>query len=476
VRIERSEIEETGEYDLEGLFIRLGYAIDGIGAKRVVLDTIENLFSGLGNTAILRSELRRLFHWLKEKGVTAIITAERGDGKLTRHGLEEYVSDCVILLDHRVIDQVSTRRLRVIKYRGSVHGTNEYPFLIDEDGISVLPITSMLLNKRVTSEKIPSGIASLDKMMGGKGFYKGSSILVSGAAGTGKTSIASYFANQACNDGKKCLYFAFEESPNQIIRNMRSINLDLEKHVKKGLLQFHASRPTLHGLEMHLVSIYKMIKDFKPDVVVLDPITNLVTVGVMSDVKSMLIRLIDFLQTEQITVMFTALTLNAAISEQTDEGVSSLVDTWLLVRDIETNGERNRGLYVIKSRGVKHSNQVREFIITDNGLDLVEVYLGPEGVLTGSARKAQEIKERTGVALRDYAVNAKDREISRRRKVLESKIMSLQTEFESAEEELNRIYMQEELQKQVLEKSRQEMLRLGRGDINGENKTKKRKK
>jgi len=464
VHIDRNEIEETGAYDLEGLFIRLGYAIDSIGAKRVALDTIENLFGGLSNIGILRAELRRLFHWLKEKGVTAVITAESGEGKLTRHGLEEYVSDCVIMLDHRVIDQVSTRRLRIVKYRGSVHGTNEYPFLIDDDGLSVLPITSLNLAKRVTTERVSTGIPALDKMMGGKGFYRGGSVLVSGTAGTGKTSIAAYFANQTCAEGKKCIYFAFEESPRQIVRNMKSIGLDLEKHVKKGLLQFHASRPTLHGLEMHLVSIYKLIKQFKPNAIILDPITNLVTVGVMNDVKAMLIRLIDFLQNEQITVMFTALTLNSVVSEQTDEGVSSLVDTWLLVRDIESNGERNRGLYVIKSRGMKHSNQVREFIINDDGLDLVEVYLGPEGVLTGSAREAQQIKERTGIALQDYAIDAKDREISRRRKVLESKIVSLQTEFESTEEELNKIYLQDELKKQVTESSRQEMLRLRRGD------------
>jgi len=464
VHIERSEIEETGAYDLEGLFIRLGYAIDSIGAKRVVLDTIENLFGGLSNVGILRAELRRLFHWLKEKGVTAIITAESGEGKLTRQGLEEYVSDCVIMLDHRVIDQVSTRRLRIVKYRGSVHGTNEYPFLIDEEGLSVLPITSLNLEKVVTTERVSTGIPALDKMMGGKGFYQGGSILVSGTAGTGKTSIAAYFANQTCSDGNKCIYFAFEESPRQIVRNMRSIGLDLETHMKNGLLQFHASRPTLHGLEMHLVSIYKLIKQFKPQAIILDPITNLVTVGAMADVKAMLIRLVDFLQNEQITVMFTALTLNSTVSEQTDEGVSSLVDTWLLVRDIESNGERNRGLYVIKSRGMKHSNQVREFIISDDGLDLVDVYLGPEGVLTGSAREAQQIEERTGVALQDYAIDAKDREINRRRKVLESKILSLQTEFESTEEELNKIYTQEELKKQVVERSRQEMLRLRRGD------------
>jgi len=454
VHIDRSEIEETGEYDLEGLFIRLNYAIDSIGAKRVVLDTLENLFSGLSNEAVLRAELRRLFHWLKDKGVTAIITGERGEGKLTRQGLEEYVSDCVILLDHRVINQISTRRLRIVKYRGSVHGTNEYPFLIDEEGISVLPVTSLKLEKPVSSERIRSGIPALDKMLDGKGFFKGSSILVSGTAGTGKTSIAAYFANQTCSEGKKCIYFAFEESPNQIIRNMHSIGVSLQQYVDSGLLKFFASRPTLYGLEMHLVAMYKTIKKFKPQAVVLDPITNLITVGSVSEVKSMLIRLIDFLQEEQITVMFTALTLNTIISDQTDEGVSSLVDAWLLVRDIEYNGERNRGMYIMKSRGMKHSNQVREFVITDKGLDLVEVYLGPDGVLTGSAREAQILQEQTGEVLRDYAYGRKDREISRKRKVLEAKISSLQTEFESIEEELNKVSQEEELVKQVTEKTR----------------------
>ncbi|MBS1530577.1 MAG: KaiC 1, partial [Bacteroidetes bacterium] len=339
-----------------------------------------------------------------------------------------------------------------------------YPFLIDEQGLSVLPITSLSLNKGASSERIPTGIKALDVMLGGKGYYKGSSVLVSGTAGTGKTSIAAYFANQVCSEGKRCLYFAFEESPKQIIRNMRSIGMDLEKHVHKGLLKFYASRPTLHGLEMHLVTIHKMINDFKPEVVILDPITNLITVGLLSDVKSMLIRLIDFLQDEGITAMFTALALNTVVGDQTDEGISSLVDTWLLVRDIESNGERNRGLYIIKARGMKHSNQVREFVITDNGLDLVDVYLGPEGVLTGSAREAQQIHERTGLALHDYEINAKDREISRRRKILEAKVLSLQNEFESAEEELNKIYLQDELKKQVAEKARQEMLRLRKGE------------
>jgi circadian clock protein KaiC len=469
VHIDRSEIEETGEYNLEGLFIRLDHAIKTIKAKRVVLDTLENLFSGLTNQAILRAELRRLFQWLKEKGVTAIITGEKGEGPaLTRQGLEEYVSDCVILLDHRVINQISTRRLRVIKYRGSVHGTNEYPFLIDEEGIAVLPITSLKLEKDVSSERISSGIASMDTMLGGRGFFKGSSVLVSGTAGTGKTSIAAYFANETCNRGDKCIYFAFEESPKQIIRNMHSINVDLQKHINKGILQFHASRPTLHGLEMHLVAIYKIIKKFKPSVVILDPITNLITVGSVSEVKSMLIRLIDFLQEEQITVMFTALTLNNIVNEQTDEGVSSLVDAWILVRDIEFNGERNRGMYIMKSRGMKHSNQVREFIITDKGLDLVEVYLGPDGVLTGSAREAQKMQEQKGEVLRDFAVGSKDRELLRKRKVLEAKISNLQMEFESAEDELNKMYQQEELIKQVTANTRQEITNRRRGEHGGE--------
>jgi len=465
VHIDRTEIEETGEFDLEGLFIRLGYAIDSIGAKRVVLDTIENLFAGLSNDGILRAELRRLFHWLKEKGVTAIITGERGDGpSLTRQGLEEYVSDCVILLDHRVINQISTRRLRIVKYRGSIHGTNEYPFLIDEDGISVLPVTSLKLEKEVSSQRISSGIPALDKMLDGKGFFIGSSILVSGTAGTGKTSISACFANEACNQNKRCLYMAFEESPNQIIRNMYSIDVDLRKHVNKGLLQFMASRPTLHGLEQHLVAMHKLIKKFKPDVVILDPITNLITVGSVSEVKAMLIRLIDFLQEEQITVMFTALTLNSAVSEQTDEGVSSLVDSWLLVRDIEFNGERNRGMYIMKSRGMKHSNQVREFIITDKGIDLVEVYLGPDGVLTGSAREAQKLQEKTGAVLHGNAVSMKNREVQRKRKVLEAKIASLQTEFESAEEELNKVYIEEELVKNIINSNRDKITKLRRGE------------
>jgi len=402
VHIEKHEIEETGEYDLDGLFIRLDHAIKSIGAKRVVLDTIENLFGGLTNEGILRSELRRLFHWLKEKNVTAIVTGEQGQGTLTRHGLEEYVSDCVILLDHRVINQVSTRRLRVIKYRGSAHGTNEFPFLIDEDGITVLPVTSLKLNRKVYSDRISTGISTLDEMFSGKGFYKGSSILVSGTAGTGKTSIAASFINETCHKKQKALFFAFEESPQQIIRNMRSIGLNLEPYVKKGILQFHAARPALFGLEMHLSTIYKTVKEFKPAAVVLDPITNLVSVGLASEVNSMLLRLVDFLQGEGITVMLTALT--SIVDEKMDEGVSSLVDTWISVKDVEYSGERNRLLYILKSRGMKHSNQVREFVITGKGLKLVEIYLGPTGILVGSEREEQKLQKLSGQAFKDQQV------------------------------------------------------------------------
>lgn len=458
VHIDRSEIEETGEYDLDGLFIRLSYAIDSIGAKRVVLDTIENLFSGLTNESIIRTELRRLFQWLKDKGVTAIITGERGKDTLTRQGLEEYVSDCVILLDHRVKHQISTRVLRVIKYRGSLHGTNEYPFLIDSDGISVLPITSLSQGNQASSDRVATGIKSLDEMLEGKGFYRGSSILVSGTAGTGKTSIATTFAAGVCEKGEKCIYFSFEESASQILRNSKSIGLDLEKHVASGLLEIRASRPTLYGLEMHLVDIHKRIKQFKPETVILDPITNLITIGSVNEVKSMLTRLISFLQEENVTVVFTALATNNIAQEQTDETISSLVDAWILVRDVESNGERNRGMYIMKSRGMKHSNQVREFIITDNGLELLDVYLGPNGILTGSAREEQVLEEHAGEVLKGYQMSAKDKEVLRKRNILEAKIANLKAEFESIEDELNRVYTEERIKKEATESNRQKIM------------------
>ena len=458
VHIDRSEIEETGEYDLDGLFIRIGYSIDSIGAKRVVLDTIENLFSGLLDEGILRAELRRLFEWLKNKGVTAIITGEKGEGTLTRHGLEEYVSDCVILLDNRVSNQIATRLLRVVKYRGSIHGTNEYPFLIDEDGISVLPVTSLKLDRPVSSARISTGIPSLDQMFGGKGYFVGSSILISGTAGTGKTSIAGLFAHETCKRKERCMYFAFEESPQQIIRNMRSIGIDLQQHVDSNYLRFQASRPTLNGLEMHLVAIHKVVKKFKPKVVIIDPTTNLVSIGTVSEVKFMLIRLIDFLQSEQITVMLTALTLNQINAEQTDEGISSLVDTWLTVKDIESYGERNRGLYIMKSRGMNHSNQVREFVIKDDGIHLMDVYIGNEGVLVGSARRAKELEEQKGSALRTNSIDHKNRVIQRKEAVLQARIASLKEEFESLKDELNKHFIEEDILNEISQKNRAQLM------------------
>jgi circadian clock protein KaiC len=460
VHIDKTEIEETGEYNLDGLFIRLGHAIDTIGAKRVMLDTIENLFGGLSNEGILRSEIRRLFQFLKDKGVTTIITGEKGEQTLTRQGLEEYVSDCVILLDHRINNQISTRLLRIVKYRGTTHGTNEYPFLIDEDGLSVLPITSLDLSYAVSSQKISSGIPTLDQMLDeGQGFFRGSSILISGTAGTGKTSIAASFADASCKRNEKCLFFAFEESREQIIRNMRSIGIDLQRHIDKGLLIFHSSRPTLHGLEMHLVAFHKEIEKFKPKTVVLDPITNLVTIGSISEVKSMLVRLIDYLQKEQITVLFTALTHTTSLNDQADEGVSSLVDTWISVRDLESNGERNRGLYIMKARGMRHSNQVREFIITDSGLTLVDVYLGDDGILIGAARESHQLEEVTDAEMRVHAKARKDREIKRKKIVLEAKIASLNEEFESLKDELSRAYQEETIKKALMKKNREDLTR-----------------
>jgi circadian clock protein KaiC len=391
VHVERSEIQETGEYDLEGLFIRLQHAIDSVGAKRVVLDTLEALFSGFSNQGILRAELRRLFRWLRDRHMTTVITAERGDGALTRYGLEEYVSDCVIVLDHRVAGQLSTRRLRIVKYRGSVHGTNEYPFLIDEHGISVLPITSFGLNYRASTQRISSGIPDLDDLLEGKGYYRGSTVLVSGTAGSGKTSIASHFAKAACKRQERALYLTFEESVAQLTRNMRSIGVDLEPWVKKGLLQFHAIRPTEHGLEMHLARLHKMVDQFKPRVVIVDPITNLISGDGDREIQSMLMRLIDFLKANQITAVFTSLTVSGKHAEQSEVGISSLIDTWIVLRELEENRERNRGLYVVKSRGMAHSNQVLEFFLTDRGVRLVPAALGASRVLTRSATKKNSL-------------------------------------------------------------------------------------
>lgn len=370
VYVERSEIDETGEYDLEGLFVRLGHAIDTLGAKRVVLDTIEVLFSGLSNGAVLRAELRRLFRWLKEKGVTVVITGERGEGTLTRQGLEEYVSDCVIVLDHRVNDQVSTRRLRVVKYRGSAHGTNEFPFLIDGGGITVVPITSAGMDHPASTERVSTGVAGLDAMLGGKGYLRGTSVLISGTAGTGKTSLAAHFAAAACERGENCLYFSFEEAQTQLVRNMRSIGLDLDPWVKAGRLRIHATRPTRYGLEMHLATMYKMVTEFTPRVVVIDPISNFISSGSSAEAGAMLIRLVDFLKSREVTSVFTNLTHGAGSPEETDVGISSIIDTWLLLRDTERDGERGGSLYVLKSRGMAHSKQVREFRLTDHGIEL----------------------------------------------------------------------------------------------------------
>jgi len=466
VRVERNEIAETGEYDLEGLFVRLGYAIDSVGAKRVVLDTIESLFGGLSNFAIVRGELRRLFRWLKDKGVTAVITGESGDGTLTRHGLEEYVSDCVIQLDHRVTDQVSTRRLRIVKYRGTTHGTNEYPFLIDEDGISVLPVTSLGLQHAVSAERVSSGVPRLDTMLGGEGYFRGSTVLVSGTAGSGKTSLAAHFTAAACQRGERSLYLSFEESPAQLLRNMRSIGIDLEPWVKKGLLQFHATRPSIHGLEMHLASIHKLVREFQPRVVIMDPVGSMVAAGTRRDATVMLTRLIDFLKLQEITAILTNLTSGDEALEKTDVDISSLVDTWLLLRDLELDGERNRVMYVLKSRGMAHSNQMREFLLTNRGVELQDVYIGAEGVLTGSARQAQEAKEKTAALLRQQEVEGKQRERERKREALEARIVAMRKEFEAEDEEAKRIIGQEHTSQQLVEQDREKMGRSRKSDTN----------
>ena len=471
VKINRAEIEEHGEYDLEGLFIRLAHSIAAIGAKRVVLDTIEALFAGLSNQAILRSELRRLFGWLKERGMTTIITGERAGGQLTRQGLEEFISDCVILLDHRVIGQISTRRLRVVKYRGSTHGTNEYPFLIDENGISILPITSFGLEYEVSKERVPTGVVGLDEMLGGLGYYRGSTVLLSGTAGTGKTSLAAHLAQVTCARGERCLFFSFEESASQILRNMRTIGIDLLAFIRKDILRIHSSRPTVFGLEMHLVRMHKLISQFQPSVVIVDPVSNLQTAGTKEDTTNLFVRLVDFLREKGILGFLVSLTAGAGPLEATDEGISSMVDTWLLLRDLESNGERNKVLYVLKSRGMDHSNQVREFHITSKGVKLVDAYLGPAGVLTGSARLAQEAQEMAAAEVSRQELERKELALSHRRKVMEAQIDALRAAFQAEEEEFRQLVVTEKIRVGQLETDREVMARSRRATALGRQKT-----
>lgn len=445
VRIEPSEIDETGDYDLEGLFVRLNFAIQAVGAKRIVLDTLEALFAGLSNEGLLRSELRRLFRWLKDEGVTAVITGERGEGQLTRHGLEEYISDCVILLDNRVTEQLSTRRLRIVKYRGSRHGANEYPFLIDENGINILPITSVALDHSALEERVPTGVDRLDGMLGG-GVYRGTTVLVSGTAGTGKTSIAASFADACCRRGERCLYFAFEEARSQIMRNMRSIGIDLAPSIEQGLLRVQARRPTFYGLEMHLVAMYKDIVDFKPSAVIVDPISAFLRAGANDDANLMVMRLVDMLKSRGVTALFTSLVGPGDASEHSEIGISSLVDTWVLLRSIEANGERNRVLYVLKSRGVAHSNQVREFVLTNGGVDLVDVYVGRDGVLTGASRLAQQNTERAAVVERREEFERRQRALERKRRVAQAQIAAIESEISASEDELERLRSEQEIE------------------------------
>jgi circadian clock protein KaiC len=433
-----AELEEAGDWDLDGLFLRLGDAIDSIGAKRVVIDTVEVLFAAFSNTAVLRSELRRLFSWLKARGVTAVITGERGDGTLTRYGIEEYVSDCVIVLDHRVSEQTSTRRLRILKYRGSLHGTNEYPFLIGESGVSVFPITAAGLRHGVSAERLSSGVPRLDAMLGDGGFYKGSAVLVSGTAGTGKSTLAAQFCATACARGDRALYFSFEESESEVIRNMSSVGIQLRQWVEAGLLQFRCSRPSLLGLEAHLFAIQKAVLDFEPAVVAKDPVSDLLRIGTGADVAAMLTRQIDFLKSRGVTVMFTSLNTEAELT-QGDQQMASLADTWLLLRSVEGNGEHNRVLRVLKSRGTAHSNQIREFLLTEDGIELADVYVGPQGVLTGSARSAREATERAEDTARMEDLDQRRADLERRRQTVEAQVAALWRNFESEADTVARL-------------------------------------
>ena len=459
VYIERSEVEETGEYDLEALFVRLGHAVESIGAKRVLLDGVEALFAGLSNEATLRAELRRLFRWLKARDLTAVVTGERGLDGLTRHGIEEYISDCVILLDHRVNEMISTRRLRIVKYRGTMHGTNEFPFLIDTEGVSVLPITTLDLKHKTSDERVSTGVSALDEMFGGKGVFRGSSVLITGTAGTGKTSLSAHFVDAACARGERCVFYSFEESGDEVVRNMRSIGIDFRPWIKKDLLHFRASRPTSFGLEMHLIKLHKAVSEFRPAVVVIDPISALLHSGAPPETTNMLLRVIDFLKGERITAVLTSLTDPAGPLEQTKLDMSSLFDTWVLLRTIESGGERNRALYILKARGSSHSNQIREFLLTDHGVELREMYAGTEGLVTGAARLAQEAKVVSEAQSIGHNIERRQSASDHKRKALEAQMASLRAQVEAEEQETEQLIRHEALQLKKFEGGRDDVLK-----------------
>lgn len=457
IAVDPSELAEIGDYDLEALFLRLEFAIEQVGAKRIVLDTIESLFSAFTNPAILRAEIRRLFDWLKERGMTTVITGERGDGSLTRQGLEEYVSDCVLLLDHRVTNQISTRRLRIVKYRGTAHGTNEYPFLIDQEGFSVLPVSALGLNHKVFEERISSGVSDLDEMLVGGGFYRGSSILVSGVAGSGKSSLSACFAAAACSRGEKALYFSFEESPDQTIRNMRSIGIDLQPWVEQGRFRHIAARPTFYSLEMHLAVMLREVTRFKPTLVVLDPISAFIGNADHLEVQSTMLRMVDFLKFRGITGVFTHLTHGQGEVVETDVGLSSLMDAWILLLNRESSGEFNRELYLLKARGTAHSNQVREFVLSSDGIRLLPPYIGEGRALTGSARRAQEAQDRRIEAERAATMELRQAEIEKRHQKLKAEIDALNSELQADALELDRIRQSEDSYKTQARLDRAEM-------------------
>jgi circadian clock protein KaiC len=452
-QVDPGQIFATGQFDFEALFALLDDAIGRVGAKRVVLDTIEVLFGTFGDDATVRSELSRLTRWLEDRGVTAIVTGERGVKRLTRYSIEEYITDCVIVLDHRVNEDISTRRLRVVKYRGSAHGTNEYPFLISASGLVVLPVTSIALDYEAPDERVSTGIARLDHMLGG-GLFRGSTLMVSGTAGTGKTSISAHLVDSACARGEKVLLVLCEESPSQFLRNMQSIGFDLRPRIDEGLLRIWAARPSALGPETHLAMLARLIAERLPTVAVLDGVPDLAAGALAPEALSMLARQIDLLKARGITSMVTALSpgdeINAARA-------SSMVDAWLLLRNVEANGERNRLMYVLKARGTAHSNQVREFVLTDHGVELVDVYVGTAGVLVGSARLAQQAAERDAEARQDDDLSHRRRELRRSVIEAEAHLVAVQDQLDAERAEIDRIDLRERHQAAETEADRSAM-------------------
>ena len=457
IDMQPEQMRTVGDYDLSALILRVKGAIKKVNARRVVIDGINNLLSTFDDERIIRSDLLRLIREIKEVNATIFITGERGHDSWSKMGFEEYLADGLMHLDNRTDGNYQTREIQVVKCRGINHYTGKSPFIINSEGMSIRPLITADFDYKVLKSRVSTGIADIDNMLGGKGLYRGSTVYITGPSGAGKTSISSSFANGACSRGERALFLAFEESSDQIIRNMKSIGLSLDKWVNEKLLYFYTARATTNSLEGHLDNIMTMVREVEPTCVVLDPISAFRPIANENETKLMLIRLNDYLRARKITTVFTALSSDGEYSEHADVQLSSIADTWIVVRIMDYKGERNNVMQLMKSRGMSHSRQMKEMYFTGNGLKLQNVYQGPEGVLTGAARIGQEKYEKLKEARNVIEIDKNRKKIERKKSLLEASIEALKHEYEEELEALHAAIEEAEEQNSKIKETRKEI-------------------